>query len=106
MTLTTEHAEVRRDLGIERAGEHADRVDEGWTDRAAACIAVFAVRVNRPFLIEELRSEAEAEIGPPPDERAWGAATQKAARAKAIKKVGYALANSSNRSPKVQWSAP
>lgn len=103
MTLTTEHAEVRRDLGIERAGDHADRVDEGWTDRAAAEIAAFARLKGEPFVIEEVRPEAEARIGTPPDERAWGAATKKAARAGSIKKVGYAPTNSSNRSPKVQW---
>jgi hypothetical protein len=105
MSITAEHAEVRRDLGIERAGNHADRVDDGWTDRAAAEIAAFAKAKGLPFVIEEVRPEAEGRIGTPPDERAWGAATQKAARAGHIKKVGYAPTNSSNRSPKVQWSA-
>lgn len=105
MIPTKEHAETRRDLGIERAGEHADRVDDGWTDRAADEIAAFARAKGSPFVIEEVRPEAEKRIGSPPDERAWGAATQKAARAGSIKKVGYAPTNSSNRSPKVQWAA-
>jgi hypothetical protein len=105
MIPTKEHAETRRDLGIERAGEHADRVDDGWTDRAADEIAAFARAKGKPFVIEEVRPEAETRIGAPPDERAWGAAARKAARAGAIEKVGYAPTNSSNRSPKTLWCA-
>jgi len=105
MPSTKEHAEARRDLGIERAGDHADRVDDGWTDRAANEIATFAMTKGSPFVIEEVRTEAETRIGSPPDERAWGAATQKAARRGAIVKVGYAPTNSSNRSPKTLWGA-
>ena len=104
MIPTKEHAETRRELGIERAGDHADDVDTGWTDRAADEIAAFARAKGQPFVIEEVRPEAETRIGAPPDERAWGAAARKALRAGAIRKVGYAPTNSSNRSPKTLWA--
>lgn len=96
-------AERRRDVGIERAGDHADREHAEWRDRAATLIGEYAECHGR-FLIEDVVPFARAQGLPdPPDGRAWGAAAQRARRVGLIRSCGYAPARSSNLSPKVQW---
>lgn len=95
----------RRDTGIHRAVEKADRDSSGWSDAAFYAVLRYVSEHSEPFLAEQLREWAEAEgyIDPPANARAWGAVMQRAARRGAIKKVGYELAKSSNLSPKVLW---
>jgi hypothetical protein len=96
-------AERRRDIGMERAVEHADDVEDGWSTDATAALLGYARRIGRPFLIEEVRQVATW-LASPPDGRAWGAVTRRAALAGSIVRVGYAPAASSNCSPKCLWS--
>jgi hypothetical protein len=98
-------AEKRRDIGMERAVEHADSAEEGWSADARAALLAYARRIGRPFLVEEVR-EAATWLPAPPDGRAWGAVTRRAALAGSIVRVGYAPAASSNCSPKCLWSLP
>jgi len=58
-----------------------------------------------PFLAEQFVEYATKRYGllPPPDGRAWGGPVRRAALAGKIRKVGYAPANTSNRSPKALW---
>ncbi len=94
----------KRDLGIERAGQHADRIEDGWTYQALGMLTAFSRQATGPFLIEEARAWAEKQgLPPPPDARSWGAVARRAAAKHRIEKVGYAPAASSNCSPKVQW---
>lgn len=97
-------AAVTRDMGIERAGDHADRERELWREEAANLIHAFARDVRKPFLIEDVRPyAAERGLGDPPDARAWGAATMLAKRSGAIVSCGFREARTSNLSPKVLW---
>lgn len=93
-----------RDLGAQRAVDHANRVESEWSGQALGLLVAFAKQCDRPFLIEEARQYAEANGLPlPPDARAWGAVTRRAAAKKRIRKVGFGAAASSNCSPKVLW---
>lgn len=98
------HAIKRRDLGIERAGEHADLEAKDWRKRAAEIIRQFAAEIRAPFLTEDVLPYARAAGLPdPPDARAWGAAAQTARRLGYITAVGTRKAKTSNMSPKVLW---
>ena len=72
-------AEHRRDVGMERAGDHADRKTYNWKDRAAALIGQYASfhGSGHEFLIEDVvswDSRLRLQLPDPPDGRAWGAA--------------------------------
>lgn len=90
--------------GMRRAAEHAERESDGWIERAVTVLRT-AAQVAKPedeFTIEQLRADGWSRLLPePPDLRAWGSATQIAARRGFIEKTGgYAPATSSNGSPK------
>lgn len=94
-------AEHRATTGIRRAGKRAESSITGWIQTAATAIRRYAEN-HGEFLVEQV-IKAYPEIPEPPDGRAWGAATRLAVRRGWIRKVGYAPANSSNRSPKCLW---
>lgn len=97
-------SELRRDAGIERAASHADRESEDWQQRAFEILRAFAVRrADAPWLCEDLVLYAASLIEEPPTKRAWGAVVQRAQRSGLIERCGYALSNSSNRSPMNLW---
>lgn len=102
MSLHDQHyAEVRRDIGLARVETSAGRT---WVERAAEMFQKLPVP-GEPFLVEDVREGAYMMefIEPPPNEKAWGAAVQLARRRGWVRPIGYAPANSSNRSPKVRW---
>lgn len=106
--LTIEDAMARRDEGISRAADHAERMSEGWKRRARGYLLEFLATRSHSglFLAEVVRAFAEERgMDAPPDGRAWGGVFQSAAREMLIVKVGYAPAKSSNLSPKVLWKA-
>lgn len=77
-----------RDIGMERAVDHADRVVGEWSDRALALIVEYAKR-HAEFAIEDVRLRAESEGFPaPPHKRAWGSPTRKAVVAGVLEKTG------------------
>lgn len=96
----------RRDVGMARAIDHADREQPGWKDDALEFLEDFARRNSKPFLAEDVVSQWRLLGNPsPPDGRAWGGVIRSAASQGTICKVGYAPANTSNRSPKCLWAA-
>lgn len=98
------YAEQRRDHGIQRAVDHAERESEGWTDFAVSLLRSFASRQSAPFLAEDFVEWAtNGLIAYPADGRAFGGVFQRAAREGIIRKVGYAPARSSNLAPKCTW---
>lgn len=113
MTLAIDFAPAMdaRERGIERAGTHADAIEDGWRHQALSLLTMFSRRIGRPFLIEEARLWAEQPSQgppPPPDARAWGSVVRIAANRKRprIRKTGgYGRAASSNCSEKPLWVA-
>jgi hypothetical protein len=93
----------RRDLGMARAADHADRVEPGWTETALDLLRSFLVAHPAAFLAEEFRAWASGQLSAPPDARAFGAVMTAAKKLGMVEFVGYAPANSSNRSPKCRW---
>lgn len=99
----TELAELRRDQGIERATDHAKRVDREWLEKALGYVRLHAL-VHREFLTEDVKAMAEADgLVLASDHRAWGGVMRKAKDAGIVKANGYAPARTSNLSPKVKW---
>jgi len=96
----------RRDIGIHRAVEKADRDVPDWSWVAYYGLLKYTqVNKLRTFLAEDVREWCEryGYVPPPENGKAWGAVMQRAARRKVIEKCGYAPAKSSNLSPKVLW---
>jgi hypothetical protein len=96
-------ARARRDDGMSRAVEHADRVEPTWSDRAFNVLREYALTHAEPFLIERVVEASKATLHAPTDKRAWGAVVQRARRAELIERAGYAPAATSNCSPKPLW---
>ncbi len=94
-------AELKRDIGLARVETSAGRP---WVERAAELVIRYA-RKHGPFLCEDVRQAAceYRMIESPPNSKAWGAAVKLAQHRGHIRAIGYAPANSSNRSPKVLW---
>lgn len=104
LSLTLPQARVRRDIGIQRATDHADQEHPRWADAAFDVLKSAVAIREQPFLAEDAIEAIGHAVPEPPDGRAWGGVFQRAARAGVIRKVGYAPARSSNLSPKVLWS--
>ena len=94
-------ARVRRDDGMKRAVDHADRVSHAWSVLAYQMLIDY-LRYDGPFLAEEYVAWAkDGGIPDPPDNRAFGAIIQRAARAGLIVKAGYR--EDRYCSPKTLW---
>lgn len=103
---TRAEAETKRDRGMARAVDHADRERPDWSLRAAHALHEYAQKHRgESFLAEEVRawSEAKMLVSEPPTANAWGSVFKEGAKMGVIKRAGYAPAKSSNMSPKCQW---
>ena len=95
----TQKAKARAERGIASSAEHAGKE---WQDQAVAAMRLF-VRLTRGafFTMEDARAWCTPRIDECPELRAWGAVTRRLKADGIIEPTGgYALANSSNRSPK------
>lgn len=95
----------RAEVGMQRAVDHANRVESEWSGQALGLLVAFAKQTAGPFLIEDARRWAEESgLPPPPDARSWGAVTRRAKAKGRIEKTGGAgAAASSNCSLKPLW---
>lgn len=92
--LLAEAAELR-DLGLLRATDHAEQVNNGWTEQAVDFVRAFAVlHKGHQFTGEDVRLFAESKgFLIPPHKRAWGNVMLTAAKRDLIHKVGYQKTN-------------
>lgn len=110
MSTAHGHAQERADAGIASSAQHADEVHESWVAQAAEALGWAASQSVRglKFTVEDLRGHPTIVrmLPPPPDLRSWGAATRRATKLGYIVKTDeYALAASSNNSPKPLYRA-
>lgn len=85
-------ARVRRDSGMNRAVEHADRTSPGWQDAALEAFKAYAA-THRTFTTEQVRT-ASPNVPQPPDKRAWGHVARRACKEAIVRKVGMVQAQS------------
>ncbi len=100
-------AETKRDAGIAKAVNHADRILGDWFDKASVMMLLFMKQnPGKAFMAEQVRVWAE-ECGmpKPPDGRAWGGVFIAASKANVIRSVGYKRQESPSChcSPKNVW---
>jgi len=97
----------RRDLGMQRAVEKSNKNPSQWSRAAYFGIIKYIAENKQPFLTEDVREWCELRgcVIAPENGRAWGNVMKRAAKSRLILKHGYALAKSSNLSPKVLWKA-
>jgi hypothetical protein len=75
--------------GMQRAVDHADDVEPGWSDLAYAMLEQYAFD-HFELMTEEVRAWAQDKgLAEPPTARAWGAVALRAARNRIIVKVGH-----------------
>lgn len=91
----------RRDEGIARAVDHADRVVDDWSAQAYRMLLAWAA--GREFITEEFVTFAKPRLPAPPDNRAFGGIVRRAFKAGVLRHTHrYAL--DKFRSPKPVWS--
>lgn len=96
-----------RDEGIQQAIDHADQVDEKWSETAYRFLLSFISTTTTEFMVEDIRIAAEKSGVPiPPSDRAWGGIIVRAAKAGLIRRVGYrAVANpKAHCTPATLWT--
>lgn len=107
--ISVQQAKDKRDIGMARATDRANREHEEWTDVAMFYLVVFLSFVNlsekNQFLAEDVIEFCKRNRFETADSRAWGSVFRRAAKEGVIRKVGYAPAKSSNLSPKTLWEA-
>lgn len=93
--------------GMTAALEGANRFEEDWGMKAAACFAEYNKQFGElPYMTEDVRKwSEEGGLPPPPDRRAWGAVAMAMRKAGSIRSLGYAPQKSANAhcSPKTLW---
>jgi hypothetical protein len=74
--------------GINRAVEHADDENLGWSQRAFLFLLRYMCD-KRTFMTEEVREAAKHLIPDPPSQRAWGGIVRRAVTGGFVKKIGF-----------------
>lgn len=95
-----EAARVRAEVGMERAADHAERVEHGWRDAALEVVRQYA-QTHARFLTEHVGMYVPSSA----DRRACGSIMQEASRRGWIRKDGYGAACTSNGTMKVAWAS-
>ena len=89
-------AQQLADDGMMRAADHADAVEEGWSERAYSMLLDYAAE-HFEFMTEDVRHwSIEQGFSLPPDGRAWGQVIRTASKLKLICKHGYGQTSSPN----------
>jgi hypothetical protein len=92
----------RRDDGMRRTAQKADRLKPGAQDEAVEYVRRYA-KDHLEFLTEHVRAFAALHGYVAHDGRAWGPVVTRASKLGICAADGFAAAASSNGSPKVKW---
>lgn len=78
------------DDGMQRAVDHADAVEDRWSERAYQLLEEFAGS-HYEFMTEDVRQWAheQQDLPKPPDPRAWGAVTVRGIQSRLFIRIGY-----------------
>lgn len=77
-----------RDKGIQQAINHADKVEEKWSEKAYNCLLRF-IQWNDEFMTEDVREFASLSLSEPPSNRSWGGIIVKAVKQGLIVRKGF-----------------
>lgn len=94
--FNTSTGEQLRDMGINKAVEHANIMDPEWSKKAHSFLLAFILEIgiDATFMAENVRSYAENKgFTAPASSRAWGGPMVKAKNAGLIESVGLAPVN-------------
>jgi hypothetical protein len=95
-----------RDIGMSHAVDHANRVSNGWSDRALEALWCYLREVPDPFMTEQFRRWSTSYgLDAPPHQRAYGSVMVRAKRHGMIKFVRYAQVETptSHRATASMW---
>lgn len=97
-------ARAQRDAGMQRAIEHAEDLNEDWSEQAYDFLIAFAQR-NATFQSEDVSDASKRVTGfpQPPTDRAWGSIYTRAARAGVIEQHGIARSRRRHASVCILW---
>jgi len=106
LDFKSETAQDLRDKGIQQALDHADHVNEKWSERAYE-FAKDYLKFHQVFMAEELRKSSEGFIPDPPSKRAYGGIISRLAREGKITLIGYAKTSNplSHKTPAARWKS-
>lgn len=78
-----------RDKGMNQAIQHADEVNEHWSEKAYSFLQSFLTYTKGEFMAEEVRIASMHVLPEPPSKRAWGGVIAKAKRSGLIVHAGF-----------------
>jgi len=77
-----------RDVGMQRAMQHANNKIDSWTCKAYKFLLSY-IQTNKVFMCEDVREASKGIVESPPNNRAWGGIFAKAAKLHIIKRKGF-----------------
>ncbi len=94
-----------KDIGMQRAVDHADRVVDSWSDKAYKLLKIYIITKLTAFQCEDFRGWCKNKIEEPPSKRAFGAVIVRAKKNLLIKHVGYGVVENpkAHRTPASIW---
>jgi hypothetical protein len=77
-----------RDKGIKKAFNHAEKINNGWSEKALSFLEEYC-KTHHRFSGEMVRIEARGKVPEPPSLRSWGSILLTGSRKGWINQVGY-----------------
>ncbi len=97
-----------RDAGIQRAIDHANSIDNSWSDRALEMLRCYLLLVGGQFQAEDIRAFAKTRgLNDAAHSRAWGGVIVRAKNLGLIRFVGYKNVSNpkAHATPAAIWTA-
>lgn len=82
--------EMKRDIGISRAKNNAERQSPGWSETAYNFFINYAKNIGKPFMCNDVVLASEGKIPQPPNLKAWGGVSRKVIKSGLVVCIGFA----------------